>query len=58
VIGKLVEREVRPISRRERLHFEDIVGTRCETDQSSDDEIVVAAVEIMLAVIIAVVPFP
>ena len=56
-IRDIVEREVIPIGRRERVHFERVIIARSQADQSGDDEVAEARVEIVLAVVVAVVAF-
>ena len=55
-VGDVVEGAVIPVVGNERPHLEDVVVSRHEAHQPRDDEIGVARVEIVLAVVEGVVP--
>ena len=48
-IRHIVEREVIPFGRRERIHFQSVVIARSQADQSGDDEVAEARMEIVFA---------
>ena len=54
-IRDIVESEVVPIRWRERIHFQRLIIARSQPDQSRDDQIAEARMEIVLGVVVAVV---
>ena len=58
VVGNAVQREVGPVIRGERIHFEQAVGARAQAHEPGDDRVHVPGVKIVLAVIEGVVAVP
>ena len=54
----VLQGEVGPVIRRQRIHFQRIVGPRAQAHQAGDDQVHVPRVEVVLAVIERVVSVP
>src|SRR5438874_13688208 len=58
VIDDVVQGEIIPVVRGQRLDFQHVIGAGPQADQAGDDQIDVGGVEVVFAVVVTVVALP